>query len=340
MALVINDRVKETTTTTGTGTVTLGGAVSGFDTFAAGIGNSNTTYYCIQLGAEFEVGLGTLAGDSSTLARTTVISSSNSDSAVDFSAGAKNVFCTLPASKATVLDASGNLTLAGAVQLNSTFTVGANDQGYDVTLHGDTASRNVVWDSSADSLIFTDNAKALFGAGSDLQIWHDGSDSYLKDVGTGRLVIETDGTDVSLKSGSDNMLVATKDGSVELYYDNAKKLETTSSGVDVTGVLTASGIVTANAKLDLNGTELILDADADTSITADTDDQIDFRIGGADKMEMNATAFSGGAIYENADDISANYSITAGKNAFSVGPITIASGVTVTVPSGQRWVIL
>jgi hypothetical protein len=340
MALVLNDRVKETTTTTGTGTVTLGGAVSGFDTFAAGIGNSNTTYYCIQLGAEFEVGLGTLAGDSSTLARTTVISSSNSDSAVNFSAGAKNVFCTLPASKATVLDASGNLTLAGAVQLNSTFTVGANDQGYDVTLHGDTASRNVVWDSSADSLIFTDNAKALFGAGSDLQIWHDGSDSYLKDVGTGRLVIETDGTDVSLKSGSDNMLVATKDGSVELYYDNAKKLETTSSGVDVTGVLTASGIVTANAKLDLNGTELILDADADTSITADTDDQIDFRIGGADKMEMNATAFSGGAIYENADDISANYSITAGKNAFSVGPITIASGVTVTVPSGQRWVIL
>ena len=340
MALVINDRVKETTTTTGTGTVTLGGAVSGFDTFAAGIGNSNTTYYCIQLGAEFEVGLGTLAGDSSTLARTTVISSSNSDSAVDFSAGAKNVFCTLPASKATVLDASGNLALAGAVQLNSTFTVGANDQGYDVTLHGDTASRNVVWDSSADSLIFTDNAKALFGAGSDLQIWHDGSDSYLKDAGTGRLVIETNGTDVSLKAGSDNMLVATKDGSVELYHNNSKKIETTADGISVTGVLTASGIVTANAKLDLNGTELILDADADTSITADTDDQIDFRIGGADKMEMNATAFSGGAIYENADDISANYSITAGKNAFSVGPITIASGVTVTVPSGQRWVIL
>ena len=98
--------------------------------------------------------------------------------------------------------------------------------------------------------------------------------------------------------------------------------------------------VTAGAKLDMNGTELILDADADTSITADTDDRIDFRIGGADKMEMNATAFSGGAIYENADDIAANYSITAGKNALSVGPITIASGVTVTVPSGQRWVIL
>ena len=111
MALVINDRVKETTTTTGTGTVTLGGAVSGFETFAAGIGNSNTTYYCIVLNAEFEVGLGTLSSDSSTLARTTVISSSNSDSAVNFSAGTKFVFCTMPASKSLVLDASNNLTL-------------------------------------------------------------------------------------------------------------------------------------------------------------------------------------------------------------------------------------
>jgi len=341
MALVVNDRVKETTTTTGTGTVTLGGAVSGFDTFAAGIGNSNTTYYCIQLGAEFEVGLGTLAGDSSTLARTTVISSSNSDSAVNFSAGAKNVFCTLPASKATVLDASGNLTLAGAVQLNSTFTVGANDQGYDVTLHGDTASRNVVWDSSADSLIFTDNAKAIFGAGSDLQLYHDGSNSYVDDAGTGTLNLR--GNDFVIIARSDGSATAATfdtNGPVGLRYNNSTKIETTNTGVDVTGVLTASGIITANAKLDLNGTELILDADADTSITSDTDDKIDYRIGGADVMQMNATAFSGGAIYENADDIAANYSITAGKNAFSVGPITIASGVTVTVPSGQRWVIL
>ena len=96
MAHVINDRVKETTTTTGTGAVSLGGAVTGFETFAAGVGNSNTTYYCIshQTAAEFEVGLGTLDGDSSDLTRTTVISSSNSDSAVDFAAGTKDVFCT------------------------------------------------------------------------------------------------------------------------------------------------------------------------------------------------------------------------------------------------------
>jgi hypothetical protein len=327
MALVVNDRVKETTTTTGTGTVTLGGAVSGFDTFAAGIGNSNTTYYCIQLGAEFEVGLGTLAGDSSTLARTTVISSSNSDNAVNFSAGAKNVFCTLPASKATVLDASGNLALAGAIDVDGI----TNLDVVDIDGAVDMASTLQV-----DGVLTTTATQVATGgitSGSNIVSDTDSTD----DLGTTSVRwanLFVDGitaTDQITATG----FTGTLDG---ILGSGAAAAATTTTLASST--ITASGIVTANAKLDLNGTELILDADADTSITADTDDQIDFRIGGADKMEMNATAFSGGAIYENADDIAANYSITAGKNAFSVGPITIASGVTVTVPSGQRWVIL
>ena len=109
MALVVNDRVKETSTTTGTGTFTLDGAVTGFETFSSAIGNTNTTYYAIvnTTNSEFEVGLGTVGAG--TLARTTIISSSNSDSAVDFAAGTKNVFVTLPASKSVILDASGNI---------------------------------------------------------------------------------------------------------------------------------------------------------------------------------------------------------------------------------------
>ena len=100
MAFKLNDRVKESSTTTGTGTFTLGGAVTGFETFAAGIGGSNTTYYCIfQTGTNnFEVGFGTLNGGASTLARTNIISSSNSDAAVNF-AGATEVFCTVPGAK-------------------------------------------------------------------------------------------------------------------------------------------------------------------------------------------------------------------------------------------------
>ena len=327
MALVVNDRVKETTTTTGTGTVTLGGAVSGFDTFLAGIGNSNTTYYCIQLAAEFEVGLGTLAGDSSTLARTTVISSSNSDSAVNFSAGAKNVFCTLPASKATVLDASGNLALAGAIDVDGI----TNLDVVDIDGAVDMASTLQV-----DGVLTTTSTQVATGgitSGSNIVSDTDSTDD-LGTTGVRWANLFVDGitaTDQITATG----FTGTLDG---ILGSGAAAAATTTTLVSST--ITASGIVTANAKLDLNGTELILDADADTSITSDTDDKIDYRIGGADVMQMNATAFSGGAIYENADDIAANYSITAGKNAMSVGPITIASGVTVTVPSGQRWVIL
>ena len=109
MALVINDRVKETSTTTGTGPFALAGAQTGFDTFAAGIGGNNTTYYAIfnQGTNEWEVGLGTLDAGATTLTRTTILTSSNSDSIVTFTSGTKDVFCTLPASKAVYLDSTG-----------------------------------------------------------------------------------------------------------------------------------------------------------------------------------------------------------------------------------------
>jgi len=635
MALVLNDRVKESTTTTGTGTVTLGGAVQGFETFAAGIGNSNTTYYCIQLGSEFEVGLGTLASDSSTLARTTIISSSNSDSAVNFSAGTKFVFCTMPASKSLVLDASNNITLpaklimpdvtsgkilvgdgtsyeevavsgdvtiasSGAITIannavetaminadavtgakiaddainsehytdgsidtahiaDSQITnakmadnaidtaeiaasavetakindaavttakitdgnvttakiaadavtqakiaddaVGADQLGANAVVNASIASSAAIADSKlatistagkvsidaleidgasemgaaladADLLIVDDGAggteKSMLASriptyvfskvSGDATVASNGAltiaaqaveNSMLADdavgadelaanavvtasivddnvtqakiaddavgadqlaasavvtasivddnvtqakiaddavgadqlaanavvnasVASGAAIADTKLATISTANkvdigaldidGASDIGAALADADLIIVDDGAggteKKCEvsriktyiadvtlTTAAQTNITSLgtltaLTVSGIITANAKLDLNGTELILDVDADTSITADTDDQIDFRIGGADVMEMNATAFSGGAIYENADDITANYSITAGKNAFSVGPITVASGVTVTVPSGQRWVIL
>jgi len=125
MALVINDRVKETSTTSGTGTIDLGGAVSGFDTFVSGIGDTNTTYYAIfeQGTTEWEVGRGTV-GDATpdTLARTEVLTNSlGSTAKIDFAGGTLDVFCTLPASKAVYLDASGN-------------TVNAAGQGFAIAM--------------------------------------------------------------------------------------------------------------------------------------------------------------------------------------------------------------
>ena len=120
MALVLNDRVKETSTTTGTGTLDLAGASTGFVTFVAGIGNSNTTYYAIhnQGTAEWEVGLGTVTDATpDTLARTTVISnSSGNTSKISFGSGTKDVFCTFPASKTMdmTLTTAGDILYASA----------------------------------------------------------------------------------------------------------------------------------------------------------------------------------------------------------------------------------
>ena len=122
MAFIVNDRVKETTTTTGTGAVTLAGASSGFDTFAAGIGGSNVTYYTIahQAVDEWEVGVGTLNGGASTLTRTQVISSSNGDAAVSFAVGTKDVFCTLPAGKIATPEAEAYGSSANPILINVT----------------------------------------------------------------------------------------------------------------------------------------------------------------------------------------------------------------------------
>jgi len=113
MALVINDRVKENSTTTGTGAIALSGVPSGQGsiTFATGIGNDNTTYYCIfnQGTAQWEVGLGTLDATSANLARTDVFDNSDGNtSAITLSSGTKDVFCTMPASKTVYLNASGD----------------------------------------------------------------------------------------------------------------------------------------------------------------------------------------------------------------------------------------
>ena len=148
MAFVVNDRVKETTTSTGTGTINLGGAETGFETFVAGIGNSNTTYYCIQAqgGAAFEIGVGTVTDAApDTLSRTAIISSSNSDSVVDFSAGTKDVFCTLPASKAIIEDSSTNADIAGNL------TVGGTVDGVDIAARDSVLTSTTTTANSASS---------------------------------------------------------------------------------------------------------------------------------------------------------------------------------------------
>ena len=122
--------------------------------------------------------------------------------------------------------------------INSSGVIYTNN---DVLLQG--ANYNSVWDKSADSLIFYDNAKAVFGTGSDLSIYHSGSHSFIQNS-TGSLINE--GNSVVLRSTSqENYLVATANGAVDLYYNNTKRFETSAGGSIVTGGLRATGIITA-----------------------------------------------------------------------------------------------
>lgn len=393
MAFVVNDRVKETTTDTGTTTIDLAGAETGFETFVAGIGSTNQTYYCIQAqgGSAFEIGVGTVtSGSPDTLSRTSVISSSNSDGLVDFGSGTKDVFCTLPASKAVIEDNStnaniaGNLTLGGTVDgvdiatrdavLTSTTTTanaalpkaggtmsgnlvlsGANItmsgsetvDGVDIsardtvltnttttanaalpkaggTMTGDIAHASdftldvggeLILDADGGNVKFRDggsgigrlandssnlvvqvdgqdqdilfkgddggsavtaltldmseagkanfNAGALFGSdvqlndntkieigsGQDLKLYHDSNDSYISEEGTGKLIIRGSTAVRITNVGGDNMFVGNDGGAAELYHAGTKKAETTSSGLTVTGTLSAttlSGAISGN----------------------------------------------------------------------------------------------
>jgi hypothetical protein len=145
------------------------------------------------------------------------------------------------------------LTLDGSaekilIQKSTVFTGGGMDYGVDgtgadVIFYGDTSGRNMKWDQSEDHLLFTDNTKLKFGTGGDLQIYHDGNHSYIQDNGTGDLLVYFDNEFKVIKNGSSETCIeATVDGSVELYHDNSKKFETTSTGITITGVAVTDGL--------------------------------------------------------------------------------------------------
>ena len=147
MALVIADRIQETTATTGTGTYTLAGAKTGFASFS-GIGDGNTTYYACTDGTDFEVGIGTYTASGTTLARTTILASTNSNNAVDWGAGSKDIFVTLPAAKTVIEDASNNITIAGNI---------ANTSG-DFTLD---VAGDIILDADDAEIIFKDGGTQI-----------------------------------------------------------------------------------------------------------------------------------------------------------------------------------
>ena len=162
MALVIKDRVKETTTTTGTGSYTLAGAEAGFQSFSV-IGDGNTTYYACTDGTDFEVGIGNYTASGTQLSRTTILSSSDSDATVDWSAGEKLIFVTQPADKAVFKDTSGQLS-ATDIDEYLDFNTGSSNPSH--------SEGRLFFDQGRESI-------AYYNSNSDMTI-HTGQDTVLK----------------------------------------------------------------------------------------------------------------------------------------------------------------
>ena len=229
MALVLNNRVRETTSTTGTGTVTLGGAVGGFQTFAAGIGNDNTTYYAISLNSEneWEVGLGTLSADSSTLARTNPpLESSNGDALVDFSAGSKEVFCTLPAEKAVYLDGSDDQ-VGGFASL-------AADTSPQLGGDLDVVTYDIVSTTNRDIDIVPHGTGDVNLGADTVQVGDNDANATITTQGTGDLILNTNnGTNagsISLLDGANGEITVTPNGTGVVAIEGSMNPSVASTG--------------------------------------------------------------------------------------------------------------
>ena len=132
MALVVFDRVKESSNTVGTGTVVLAGAQAGYQSFAV-VGNGNQTYYTIagQTTSDWEVGIGTYYSGNVSLVRTTILSSSNAGAVANFTAGTKDVFVTYP-SETSALGGSGQAIIVNQTNATANYTIAANTNGFSV----------------------------------------------------------------------------------------------------------------------------------------------------------------------------------------------------------------
>ena len=300
MALILADRVKETSTTTGNGVFTLAGAATGFQSFAI-VGNGNTTFYCIagQGTSEWEVGIGTYASAGTTLTRTTVLSnrSATQPSALSFAAGTKDVFVTYPSEKSVNLDASGNATALGTpVAFTGTNITGtataftASNVTTNANLTGEATS------SGSNAVTLTNSAvigKVITG--------------YVSGAGA--------------VAATDTLLQAIQklNGNTAAIVGGPALSNDTTTATNVYPVFAAATTGTPTTIYTSNSKLLYKPSTGELAVTAPI---------AANGLVLNATT------------VATSYTIASGFNACSVGPVTVSGGVVVTITSGQRWLVL
>jgi len=312
MAFKIEDRVKETTVTTGTGTLTLAAAVTNFERFSANLSNSDTTYYAIvdSTNNAFEVGLGTYS--SNTLARTTVIASSNSNSAVNLGVGTKEVFITVPASKFVVEDASDNVAIGGTVTASAFSGSGASLTGVDVV--NDTSPQlggNL--DLNGNDIVTTSNA-----------------DLELAPNGTGHVTVKGNTNQGAIQFNCEN----NSHGQILKAAPHSEAASNTltlpSTGGDVNLVSTASTATLTNKTL----TSPKINEDVAVTSTAtelNVLDGITAVVGELNALDIGSTAV-GTAVASKAVILDSNKDYTGIRNLTLAGNLTV-NGTTTTVNS-------
>lgn len=401
MALVLKDRVLETCTSPGTGSVSLLGAVAGYQAFSAGVGNSNTCYYTIadQSGANWEVGIGTYNTAGNILVRTTILASSNSNTTVNFNAGTQNVFVTYPAEKAVYLDASGVLQPTTAFTAlfasppalgNTTANTGAFTtlSATGVITYNTTTNNQSYTTTGAGTITLSSGATGTIN-GFNIGNTTAGTGAFTTLSATGSITINTTTNNQSYTTtgaGSITITSATT-GSI-----NGFNIGGTTAGTGAFTTLTAS----ADSSFTSTGALLISKGTAaqqpGTPVTGmirynTTSNQFEGYVGSSPSwlpvgtsgitndtstvtnvypLFANATSGSATTVYTsnanylykpstgelqaqavisangitvNANTISTSYTIAAANNGISAGPVSVASGATVTVSTGSTWVI-
>ena len=379
MAFLIKDRVLETCSSPGTGAITLLGAVTGYQSFSTAFSSTNgtTTYYCIadQGGANWEVGLGTW-NTGNTLSRTTVYASSNGGSTVNFASGTQNVFCTYPAEYAVYqggplgTPSSGTVTnLTGTASININGTVGATTQNTGafttVTANASTSGTSTTGAFSYGTLSYTDvNHILTMQSSQNSYVQMEIQNTNTGTAASSDVIVSNNNTTATTYYGDFGMNSSGWTGTPGTNsFNSPNTVYLTATTADL-----AIGTTTANAiRFAVGGGADVMQVNGTTGITSfPTTSAITLPVGTtAQRPGTPATAMlryntslsqfegyngtiwggiggaqAGGAIQVNNTTASVSYTIATGTNGFSVGPITTASGVSVTVASGQRWVIV